>query len=382
MDHSGIRCACRGLFGRLALVYGVAVLSVSLWIGASSVAYADDEHAGAVYALTNSTTGNAVAVFARSADGTITPAGLYPTGGAGIGSGLGSQGAVGLSEDGRWLFAVNAGSNEVTSFAVKPTGLAWATKAPSGGTRPISLTVYKNLLYVLNAGGVNNISGFIVGNDGSLSPLPGSTRPLSGPSVGPAQVQFSPDGGILAVTEKGTNLIDTYVVGRDGLASGPVVHASSGMTPFGFGFGKWGTLIVSEAFGGAPNSSAVSSYLAGNDGSLTTATGTAPTHQTAACWIAVTGNGKYAYTTNAGSATISGYSVAHDGTLALLDATGVTAVTGPGPADMAIANNGRFLYARNGNGTISAFRIEANGSLTPLAGAGGLPAGAVGLAAR
>ncbi|HBY95543.1 MAG TPA: 3-carboxymuconate cyclase [Chloroflexi bacterium] len=351
-------------------------LLLSALVGGGTVEAAGS--AGAVYVLTNAATGNSVIVFDRAADGTLEAVGSVPTGGLGSGSGLGSQGALVLSEDNQWLFAVNAGSHEISIVAVEPGGLALVDTVASGGERPISLTVHKNLLYVLNAGGAGNVTGFTVGAHGELSPLAGSTRPLSGSGVGPAQVSFSPDGSVLVVTEKGTNLIDTYTIGADGLASGPTTHASAGNTPFGFAFGKHDQLIVSEASSGA-----LSSYhVAGGD--LQVVSASAGTNQTAACWVVITQNGKYAYTTNAGSGSISGYRVDQDGTLNLLDADGRTGVTGDGssPIDMALSNNSQYLYVLNsGLHTISAFQVEADGSLTLLPGTG-LPAGVVGLAAH
>src|SRR3989454_6668149 len=157
---------------------------------------------GGVYTLTTQVGGNAVAVFTRGADGRLTAAGTVSTGGTGTGASLGSQSAVTLSDDGRWLFAVNAGSNDVSVFSVSPPGLALASRTASGGTLPISLTVHGNVLYVLNAGGTGNISGFAVGTSGALTAIAGTTRPLSGSNVGPAQVSFSPDGRRLVVTEK------------------------------------------------------------------------------------------------------------------------------------------------------------------------------------
>src|SRR5207244_1289562 len=169
----------------------------------------------------------------------------------------------------------------------------------SGGVRPISVTNYHNLLYVLNAGGAGNITGLTVGNDGSLTSIAGSTRLLSNSAAGPAQVQFSPKGDVLVVTEKNTNMIDTYSVNGDGTATGPHSYSASGVTPFGFAFTNKGDIIVSEAFGGAANGSAASSYWVGSDGGLGVISPSSPTHQTSACWVAVTNNGRYAYTTNA-----------------------------------------------------------------------------------
>src|SRR5207247_6183240 len=139
----------------------------------------------------------------------------------------------------------------------------------SGGVRPISLTVHADLLYVLNEGGTPNITGFAVGDGGTLTPLAGSTQPLiGGTAADPAEVSFNADGTLLVVTEKAGNRIDTYIVDENGLPSAPLDNPSNGMTPFGFAFNNPGFLVVSEAFGGAPNQSAASSYSAGDDGVL------------------------------------------------------------------------------------------------------------------
>ena len=174
----------------------------------SPLSATSDNSPGAVYSLMNQASGNAVAVFDRSADGSFVAAGSVATGGTGTGAGLGSQGALTLSDDGRWLFAVNAGSNDVSAFRVSPQGISLTSRTTSGGTVPISVTVHGNLVYVLNAGGAGNISGFTLDQQGILAPLASSTRPLSASGVGPAQVSFSPDGRALVVTEKATSRID------------------------------------------------------------------------------------------------------------------------------------------------------------------------------
>lgn len=360
-----------------AVVFALALLLTTFaWSGA---ALAAPVAPGAVYTLTNATGGNAVVIFNRAADGALTAGGTVATGGLGSGAGLGSQGALVLSQNNRWLFAVNAGSNDISSFEVSRDGLRLVDRASSGGVLPISLAVHGDLLYVLNAGGSGNITGFHVGADGTLTQLNGSTRPLSSGAAGPAQVQFSPGGELLVVTEKATNMIDTYTVDHDGIAHGPVAQPSSGSTPFGFAFDKRGLLIVSEAFG------AVSSYGVDENGTLQVVSPSALDHQSAPCWIAVTKNGRYAYTANAGSGSISGYHVAPDGRLTLLDADGLTGSTGAGshPIDMDLSQNSQYLYVlTSGNGGIAAFGVQSDGSLVSLSGAGGLPASVVGLAAR
>ena len=197
-------------------------------------------HAGAVYVLTNQVE-NAIAVFRRTPDGHLTAAGEFSTGGAGDPVAippdpptdpLASQGALVFGPGNQFLFAVNAGSNQISVLRVRRTGLDLIDVVDSGGVRPISLTVHEDLLYVLNEGATPNITGFTIGGEGTLTPLAGSTQPLiGGTAADPAQVSFNGDGTLLVVTEKLGNRLDTYIVGQNGLPSTPIDNASSGMTP-------------------------------------------------------------------------------------------------------------------------------------------------------
>jgi len=334
--------------------------------------------------MSNATDGNAVLVFDRRTDGRLVPARAVSTGGAGTGAGLGNQGGLVLSRNERWLLAVNAGSDSISILEVRRRGVRLVDVQPSGGTRPISITEHRGLVFVLNAGS-DSISGFTVGRDGRLRPLYGSTRSLGGSGTDPAHIAFSPDGNVLVVTEKATNKIVTFVVDHDGLPGEPRVDDSNGMTPFGFAFGKRNQLFVSEAFGGAENASATSSYEIDGDGAIATISGSVGTNQTAACWVALRPDARFAYVTNTGSGSISGYAIDFDGAIELLDADGRTAVTGDksGPTDLALTDAGRFLYSLNsGAQTIGVFRVRSNGSLVPLPFASGLPIGASGLAVR
>jgi 6-phosphogluconolactonase (cycloisomerase 2 family) len=354
-----------------------------LAVAAAAVPAAAAPHSGggAVFTLTNQAAGNAVQVYERAADGSLTPRGSVPTGGLGTGAGLGSQGALVLSR-GR-LLAVDAGSDQITAFDADGTTLRRTAHVASGGVDPISLTVHGNVAYVLNAGSAasaGNITGFRIDGRGRLTPVPGSTRPLSGPAVGPAQVQFSPDGERLVVTEKATNLIDVYSV-DDGVASGPTSSPSAAPTPFGFDFDRSGHVIVSDAAGGAPGASGVSSYAISPGGALSALTGFLGAGQTAACWVVTTRNGRYAYATNTGSASISSFAIDRTGALTLLE--GAAGTTGAGPIDAALSRSGRYLYALTAGGHgINAFRVTEAGGLVPVPGASGLSAGTVGLAAR
>jgi 6-phosphogluconolactonase len=348
---------------------------------------------GAVYVLTNQVD-NMVAVFHRTADGMLTAAGGFSTGGAGdpVPQGtdpatdpLASQGALILDRTHQLLFAVNAGSNQISVLKISQNGLDLVDVVDSGGVRPISLALHENLLYVLNEGGTPNITGFTVGDDGTLEPLADSTQPLIGDTAAdPAQISFNSDGTLLVVTEKAGNRLDTYTIDENGLPSAPIDNASNGMTPFGFAFNNQGFLVVSEAFGGAPNGSAASSYSAGTDGILSVISGSVTNSQTASCWVVTTNNGKLAFVSNTGSATISSYQIgAGDGTLTLLN--GVAGDTGANsaPIDMALNVSSKFLYVLAGGlQSVVSFRVEHDGSLTLIDTDAGLPLGAQGIAAK
>jgi 6-phosphogluconolactonase (cycloisomerase 2 family) len=363
----------------------LGVLGASLL--ASSVSVSAEEDAGAIYTIDNASGNNHVLAWSRAQNGSLSGPFSYATEGAGTGSGLSSQGSVLLSHDDRWLFVCNAGSDEVSVFSVSRHGLELKDKASSGGRSPVSLAFNEDLLYVLNAGGgvgdKDNITAFRL-LDGKLVPVPQSTRALSGDNTGPAQVAFTKDGDVLVVTERTTSLIDTFTVDDDGLAMDHKVFQSAGVTPFGFAVGRHDQLFVSEAGGGsAPSSS--SSYIVSKGGGLQVISAAVPTKQAAACWLVASHDGRFVYTANAGSGSLSGFSVDPNGVLELLNANGVTAVDGTGshPVDMTLSRDGRFLYSlANGNGTIEVFRTSHNGSLEALGGVTGLPTSAAGLAGR
>lgn len=349
--------------------------------------------AGAVYVLTNQIE-NAVAVFSRSASGTLTPAGEFLTGGAGdpVPQGtdpatdpLASQGALILDQGHQFLFAVNAGSNQISVLSISDVGLDQVDVVDSGGIRPISLATHDNLLYVLNEGGTPNITGFTIGDDGTLTPLAGSTQPLiGGMAADPAQVSFNHDGTLLIVTEKAGNRIDTYIIDGSGLPSAPIDNPSNGTTPFGFAFNNPGFLVVSEAFGGAPNQSAASSYSAGDDGVLSVVSGSVANSQTASCWVVITNNGHTAFLSNTGSGTISSYDLAsNDGALTLIHAVAGDLGVNSAPIDMALNVSSQFLYVLAGGlQSVVSFRVEHDGSLTLLDTDAGLPLGAQGISAK
>jgi 6-phosphogluconolactonase len=345
---------------RTPLLVGTAVMALSatvLAVGGQSVA-ADNPVVGHVYQPTNDVAGNAVAVYDRYADGSLEPAGSVATGGLGTGASLASQGAI--ARDGRLLFVVNAGDDTVSTLSTDGDALVVTDRISSGGDRPVSVTVSHGVGYVLNHDS-DSITGFTYDKSGDLQQLPGSSRRLSPNPAGgltdAAQVQFSPNGRTLVVTERASNAIDTLTV-RAGYAGEATSHESAGTVPYGFDFDRRGTLVVSEAATG----SASSYRVAPGFQNLTEALSSS---QAAACWVVVSGD--YAWVVNAASASISTYRIGNDGSLALVDA--VAASTGAGPTDAAVSPDGDSLHVRMRDGSVSSFTIGSGGSLAPAGSA-------------
>jgi 6-phosphogluconolactonase len=341
----------------------------------------------AVYTLSNPSGANTIAAYLRASTGSLSRGGSVETGGNGTGAGLGSQGALVFDPPSQRFFAVNPGDDTISMVALERDGrLEVLDVVASGGKRPVSITVRGDLVYVANQGEVGadtasaSISGFRVTGD-TLEPIAGSTRPLSATSdVRPTNIVFTPSGDFLVVAERFAHRLSTFAV-VDGVAQPGVFQTSAGMQPFALDFSPEGHLVVAEVGPGAPNGSSVSSYAISASGALTPITSALPTHQTAACWIAVAGG--FAYVANAASATLTGVAIAEDGELSLREASGVTAPTGPGAIDLAVTPDRGFLYSLSGNPrAIHIYEIAADGGLTERAALSSVSPTAAGLVAR
>lgn len=337
-----------------------------------------------VYVMSNDKGRNSVAVLKRDAAGHLDKIGEFSTGGKGVGVGttapppdpLGSQNALLLSDDGHLLFAVNAGSNEVSTFVVLGDRLVLVDVTDSGGSYPVSLAQRGDQLYVLNSAGQANVTAFHIAPFGLLSKVAGSRRligtdePLVGnqPDVGntATQLQFDRKGQWLAVSVKDSRakgFIEVFGVDRSGtLAKDPAVTPSMDTAAFGFTFDDQDHLLITE--GGA---NAVSSYSLERNGELSIISQSVATGQAATCWLAA--NRRYAFTANAGSNTLTGFRVDAHGRLSLTSADGVAAKLGAGhaPTDIKFSSDGRSLYVNTpGTGGVSAFAVRENGELVPL----------------
>jgi 6-phosphogluconolactonase (cycloisomerase 2 family) len=354
-------------------------------IAAPAVASAAQSHqSGFVYVNDNTAGANTVAGFARQADGRLTPLAGSPfkTGGAGTGSGLASQGAIQVTGDGRYVIAVDAGSNQISVLRIQHDGALRPVShgvVSSGGTTPVSVAEHRGLVYVANAGaGGSNYTGFTLSGGGKLRPLSDSTVALPDDAQ-PGDVLFNSTGTNLIGTRVGSSLIDSFSVGGDGrlTAAAGSPFAAQGPGPFGSEFRPTDSsqLFVSNAHGGTGNGT-VSAFSVAADGALSSI-GASPFAdlQTAPCWVEITHNGEFLFTVNTASGSISRYSIAPDGTLTLLGSTPVGNQSGVGAVDARLSTDGHTLYVDESSvAAVGEFDVNG-GQLTEL-GSASLPAGA------
>ena len=331
-----------------------------------------------IYVQTNEAGRNRVIAFRRAADGSLEGMESHETGGAGDGvPHLTSQGSVLISGDGRRLLVTNAGSGDVSVFAVSDGRLELLATVPTGAA-PKSVAEHDGLVYVVNTG-EPSLAGFRLGD--GLERIEGSKRDLPAGSD-PAQVGFTPDGSAVVVTDRGTDSIALYPVARDGTLGEPQVQPSSGPTPYGFAFTGDGTLLVTEAFGAQTGKAAASSYRVSGL-SATPVSRSVANGRSEICWAVVSKDERYVFTTNFADGAVSRYAIGADGSLELDDPVAGTSVDGEkGLRDEALSGDGRFLYAIDADaGRVFGWAVGDGGRLDAVGSWEGVPATAAGLAA-
>jgi hypothetical protein len=393
----------------VAIVFGTAGSA-----RATTGGHGNDMHLDhAVFTETN-TVPNAISIFRRNADGTLDAAGQVGTGGNGSPTTnpplglpyLQTNGEVVLGGEGshRCLFAVNAGSNTVSSFNVDHSGVSLADQESSFGIHPVSLTTTKRgpnnlVLYVLNSqltggpdvftatGGTATIQGFYVANDCTLAPIAGSHHSTTSPASSPTTVAFNQDGSALAVLEPvapgvlgnpalplNPGDIDIFPVDNGGVAGNPVVTPSTETGPYGAAWDGKGHLTVTNWHFENPFAGTVSSYsLAKNNTLVPISTVPAAGHP---CWNVITRDDRFLFTTSPaglviGTPQVLGYSIGHDGSLTPL-AGGQT--TPFNAVDDALSEDSNYLYVLNDgllpftpHSAINAFAVDnKTGALTPI----------------
>jgi 6-phosphogluconolactonase (cycloisomerase 2 family) len=353
----------------------IAALATALLGAPAVLAHAAAPTAGAdhaVFVQTNDPAGNSIVAYTRHNDGTLTWAATYPTGGNGARAAgaavdpLASQSSLVYDSGHGLLLGVNAGSNSVSVFSISGDTLHLNQVVASDGPFPASIGVHGDLAYVLDAGFAGYVQGYRIAG-GTLHPITGSLRSLglgnSNPPAflqSPAQVGFTPDGSKLVITMKGNGGGSVYVYGisADGrLSANPAITAVGG-NAFAFVFDPAGRLVlVNAAFGN------LSTYSLNGNGSLSLVSAGASDGQIAACWVTAA-NGNY-YAANAGSGSLSQYTIDSNGTVVLQKSPAAAGI--PGAVDSAASSDGHFLYAQSGgSGSVKAFAVSGNGSLSPV----------------
>jgi len=323
----------------------------------------------AVFVQTDNLTGNQIVVYDRSSEGTLSQAGVYSTGGLGgqlVGSEvdhIASQGGLAYDSQNDLLYAVNAGSNTISVFAVFGDKLALRQVIGSGGSFPVSIAFRQGIVYVLNGLEGGSVQGFAI-FAGRLVPLPGSSRALGLNAAAtpqftntPGTVVFSPDGSKLIVTTKANgDDVDVFDVAPGGLLSAtPVVNPLPGTVPFAITFDKEGHLILSESAG------ALGAFQLNESGTISQLD-VVPSGQIATCWV-VEARGQF-YTSNPGSASLSTFESSHRGQVLTL--LGDTPTNG-GTVDATTSPDGHFLYVQTGaEGIVDEFAVQAQGALTEI----------------
>jgi 6-phosphogluconolactonase len=357
------------------LVLGLAAGAALVLPGSALAAARSSAPVGHVYLNDNPAGANTIADFARHADGSLTalPGSPFAAGGTGSGHGLGSQGALQLADHGRYLLAVDAGSNQISVLRVRHDGSLRPLKGgpvSSDGVDPVSIAVSGSLVYVANAGpGSSSYTGFRLNRGGHLRPLNNSTVALPDGS-GPGDILFSGDGTRLVGVRVNPSLIDSFRVDDHGR-----LHAASG-SPFpAQGFGPFGSafrptnpaqLFVTNAHNGT-GLGTVSAFTDSTDGTLS-AIGASPfaDGQTAPCWLVISHDGQHLYAVNTGSGSVSSYAIAPDGTLTNLGSTPVKASGGVGATDAGLSPGDRWLYVNESKAdAVAGFSVNG-GSLTEL----------------
>jgi 6-phosphogluconolactonase len=331
-----------------------------------------------IYTESNESGTNHILIFKKTADGDLELKGNVASGGSGNNLSLESQGAVILDANHQYLYAVNAGSNSISSFEVMNNGhLMLSHTVATKGVTPVSLTLHNNMLYVVHSGN-STINGYHLGPNGTFSDIPGSYKELSAKTAGPAQISFSPEGNYLYVTEKMTNKISMFKVDANGAADERETTASVGDTPFGFNIVRDRYMIVSNAGMDRANHSSVTSYNGIASGRLADINGAVLNGQTSACWVATSQYGRYAFISNTGSNKLSTYYINASGNLFVVQRD---ISTGSGPTDITVGsdNYNVFVLCKTDH-TIQYYKRTELGGLEHSGEAVGLPEYAAGMA--
>jgi len=381
----------RGLIAALAAV--TALGAGGALAGASAAKTVKHKAGGDVYVMTNLPTGNAVVVFHRYANGFLKRKGTYPTGGTGGGGRTtlpvpiaDSQDSLHVTADRRFLFAVNIGSNTITSFRIHGDKLKRVSTVSSRGQTPTSLYGENGLLYVTNVKSAS-IAGFHYNAKGRLRFIHGSVVQLKKNSEPSAEI-FDFHQRFLIVNERDHNTIVRIRLKKNGAPGKLTRFRSAGTAPFGLNMTSREVIVTADA-GGFPLSfgdSSISSYNGKKNPPKRISH--KPNKQTSSCWIIFTGNERYGFTSSAISESITTWKISKRGKIRIT--RDVAEHTNGAAADEDRSSNSKYLYVLVlnvnfmtldfKNAHIEIYRIGRHGGLKKLGSTGAtLPGSTSGL---
>lgn len=414
------------------MIYSTALFS-TLYM-ASAISLANDENPigilqdnisntfkGGVFAMSNNFAGNSVLSYGRQADGRLSLVGEFSTGGIGAafdgGEGLDpliSAYSLLLTDNRRFLLAVNAGSNSISVMRINDDfSLSVTDTRQVFGIGPNSIAYHDGVVYVSTIDADNDftgepdqegaLTGFTLNPRGKLRPLKNSIRQLGNR---PSALQFSPNGRFLVVSSINAGSVSlasgsqdeivVYAVGRDGRLSYEPVSASSSTLrdnaenrnlPSAIGFEIVEDLgenyvVVSEArefqSDGTPpefpalQTGSVSTWHLSFEGELTPinldvlAGNDFQDGERTACWIEFSKDGNSFWVSNALESSLSEFTFSQ-GNITLVEQVAAEGNrpsdndpfgTSDGWIDLWLSDDGEYLYQLFGlSGTIGVFQV-------------------------
>jgi 6-phosphogluconolactonase (cycloisomerase 2 family) len=410
-----------------ALIVAATVIFAAVGSAQAPVAPTKKAGGGHLYMQTNEVK-NAIIHYHWSANGALAEVERVATGGAGSGelspiyhinrpNDFEGAGSVILTPDRRFLFATNAGDNSVSSFAVDKEGrltlldVKRTGNTQSGGAKSLAYAPSSRTLFVVHSFGPDHLRLMSVDGEGKLTPRPErySVNTMDWPNRLPTMTVLSPDGKFLFVGTTFDELpsrknpdgslilwiphkdgalhviasnapdpdgIVVFPVGEDGALGEASFYDARGASPFYIAFlhNRPDTFLVGYAV-----SNAVSIGKVDANGKITVS---APvTLDTSAglpselCWLAVSPDDRWVFTTNFGYSDMSSYriggnvlsiakdpaspKVPGDGTFRAIDG-----VVSSGPSDSWISPDGTYLYQIYGNASkLVGYATKPDGSL-------------------
>ena len=349
----------------LLVLFGFALLAASV-------------HAQSTFVYTNNNESpNTVTAFSVGPGGTLTLVGSpFPTRGDGSGLFAASNTAT-VAIRKKFLYVANTGSNNISGFSINTTTGALTPVPDSpfatggiGSILGISLAVTPNgkFVYAGNAGS-GNISAFSVGSNGALTSIAGSPFSAGG---SPDGIKASPNGKFLGVALPFSNSVAMFRIGSNGAlapVNSPLAQGGTGGSDAASSvdmscksnllFAAIANSTETEVGVSTISSSGALSPIAGSPfaffGGVNSSVGI------------LSPNNQWLFVSNQDSSTITSLDVGSNGSLAQVSGSPFSNSGAFDPNGMATNAEGTLLYVANGDNTVTGFSINnSNGSLSPV----------------